>query len=55
MKTIYIVFERSWRGTFISSVFSNESEAKVYMNELRGDDYSFDSAYEYYIQEWEVK
>lgn len=55
MKTVYIVFESSWRGKFVSSVFENETEAKVYMYELRGEDYSFDSAYEYYIQEWEVK
>jgi hypothetical protein len=55
MKTIYIVLESSWRGKFVSAVFSNEAEAKAYMYELRGEDYSFDSAYEYYIQEWEVK
>ena len=55
MKTVYIVFERSWRGTFISSVFESEQEAKTYMYELRGECYDLDSSYEYYLQGWEVK
>ena len=55
MKTVFIVFERSWRGTFISSVFESEMEAKACMYDLRGEDYDLDSSYEYYTQEWEVK
>ena len=55
MKTVYIVFESSWRGKFVSGVFEDEVAAKTYMYALRGEDYSSDSAYEYFIQEWEVK
>lgn len=55
MKTVYVVFESSWRGKFISSVFENEMQAKAYMYEMRGEGYDLDSAYEYFIQEWEVK
>lgn len=55
MKTVFVVLEQTWRGTHISSVFENEQEAKAYMYELRGEGYDFDNAYQYYIQEWEVK
>lgn len=55
MKTVYIVFEISWRGTFVSAVFENEADAKAYLYELCGEDYDLGNAYEYFIQEWEVK
>lgn len=59
MKTVYIVFENSWRGKFISAAFEDEQKAKAYLYEVRGEggqctDF-LDSAYEYFMQAWEVK
>lgn len=55
MKTVYIIFENSWRGKFIFAVFEDEQKAKDYLYEVRGEDYDLDSAYEYFMQAWEVK
>jgi hypothetical protein len=55
MNKVYVVFESPWRGKFISAVFENEQDAKKYLTEVRGEDYSFDSACEYFMQEWGVR
>lgn len=55
MKTIYVVMEGSWRGNTISKVFSDKTKAKMYLDSLCDEFYDFDSAYKYWIEEWEVK
>jgi len=54
---IYIVLEQSPRGTRISKVFSKAADAVAWRMELQGSDeyLDFDSAYQYFVEEWEIE
>ena len=54
---IYIVLEQSPRGTTISKVFAKVADAVAWRMELQGSDeyLDFDSAYQYFVEEWEVE
>lgn len=56
MKTVFVVMEKFWRGVYISKIFSTLSDALAYQTGMRGDEefYDFDSAYQYWIEKWEV-
>lgn len=56
MKTIFVVMESSWKGKYISKVFDKHVDAVSYRTECIGSDefYDFDSAYKYWVEEWEV-
>lgn len=53
---IYIVLEKHPRGTRISKVFAKVADAVAWRTELQGSDeyLNFDSAYKYWVEEWEV-
>ena len=56
MNTVFVVMEKSPNGTRVSKVFENHADAIWYRIEFidSGDFYDFDSAYQYWIEEWEV-
>ena len=53
---IYIVLEQSPGGARILKVFSKVADAVAWRMELQGSDeyLDFDSAYQYFVEEWEV-
>ena len=53
---IYIVLEQSPRGTRVSKVFAKAADAVAWRMELQGSDgyLDYDSAYQYFVEEWEV-
>lgn len=60
MKTVFVVMEKSplW-GVRVSKVFDKHADAVSYRAECIGPDgsvttYDFDSAYRYWVEEWEV-
>lgn len=57
MKTVFVVMEKSplW-GVRVSKVFDKHEDAVSYRTECIGPDesYDFDSAYKYWVEEWEV-
>lgn len=57
MKTVFVVMEKShmW-GVRVSKVFDKHADAISYRTECigHGEFYDFDSAYQYWIEEWEV-
>jgi len=57
MKTVFVVLEKSPRGTRISKVFAKVTDAVVWRMELQeSDEYlDFDSDYKYWVEEWEVQ
>ena len=56
MNTVFIVMEKHPNGTRVSKVFENHVDAIRYRIECIGDHefYDFNSAYQYWIEEWEV-
>lgn len=57
MNTVFIVMEKSPNGTRVSKVFEKHEDAIWYRMECIGggdEFYDFDSAYQYFIEEWEV-
>lgn len=60
MKTVFVVLEKSplW-GVRVSKVFGKHADAISYRTECIGTDgaeettYDFDSAYKYWVEEWE--
>lgn len=58
MKTVFVVMEKSplW-GVRVSKVFDKHVDAVSYRTECIGpDEYlDFDSAYQYFVEEWEVQ
>lgn len=54
---IYIVLEQSPGGARISKVFAKVADAVAWRTELQGSDeyLDFDSAYKYFVEEWEVQ
>ena len=54
---IYIVLEKHPRGTRVSKVFAKVADAVAWRMELQGSDeyLDFDSAYQYFVEEWEVQ
>lgn len=57
MKTIFVVMEKSplW-GVRVSKVFDKHEDAVAYRAECISPDefYDSDSAYQYWVEEWEV-
>ena len=53
---IYIVLEKHPRGTRISKVFAKAADAVAWRMELQGSNeyLDYDSAYQYFVEEWEV-
>ena len=56
MNTVFVVMENSPKGTRVSKVFENHVDAIRWQIECLSDQefYGFDSAYRYWIEEWEV-
>jgi len=57
VNTVFVVMEKShmW-GVRVSKVFADCKDAVTYRKEQVGPDefYDFDSAYQYWVEEWEV-
>lgn len=57
MSTVFVVTEKSplW-GVRVSKVFAEHKDAVAYRTECIGPEefYDLDSAYQYWIEEWEV-
>lgn len=55
MKTVYVVFESSWHGKFISAIFENKWEADEYAYDYESVSYTSKAGKVYDVEEWEVQ
>lgn len=56
MNTVFIVMEKGPNGARVSKVFDNAKDAIEWRTDLQGSDayLDFDSAYQYWVEEWEI-